>query len=211
MLRRIAQVLDEWSTTQPSQSAELRAEPRDLRDFADRIRLINADPYLCVADETLRLISVFDDLKYDRSDLDIVSGPMRLRALDKLKPLGFVQVSGSVFENKTDDIRCILPKFRALGASPFDVTRNVKRRTQDYFVLTPTQAACQIINYYPLDKAVALLETLVVKHPVNLLRVFDFLEANPAHQSFGKCIGHLIRLQRDAVATEPLKTRRALR
>ncbi|MEM9358855.1 MAG: hypothetical protein AAGB04_21960 [Pseudomonadota bacterium] len=211
MLRRAAKLLEQWTSAQPSQSDRSEAKPQDLDNFAERIRVINSDPYLCIADEKLKLISVFDDLKYDRADLDIVSGPMRLRALQKLKPLGFNQVTGSVFENKAADIRCILPKFRALGASPFDATRDVERREQDYFILTPTQAACQIIDCHPLGKSVELLEALVIKHPVNLLRVFDYLEANPAHQSFREAIGHLTLIQREAVSKEPLKTRRALR
>ena len=211
MLRRAADLITKWTTLQPAQPAMSETAHRDPVNFADAVRVINSDPYLCIADEELQLISVFDDLKYDRADLDIVSGPMRLRALEKLKPLGFDQTSGSVFENKAADIRCILPKFRALGASPFDATRDVPRREQDYFILTPTQAACLIINSQPLGKAVELLEALVIKHPVNLLRLFDYLEPNPVHQSFRPAVGHLTLLQREAVSKEPLKTRRALR
>ncbi len=211
MLRRAAKLLGRWAVDQPSQSVKSEVLPQHLDNVVDRMRVINSDPYLCIADEELKLISVFDDLKYDRADLDIVSGPMRRRALEKLKPLGFDQVTGSVFENKTADVRCILPKFRALGASPFDATRDVERRAQDYFILTPTQAACQIMTCQPLDKAVGLLEALVVKHPVNLLRVFDYLEANAGHQSLRQVIGHLVPIQREAVSKEPLKTRRALR
>ena len=174
MLRRAAKLFEKWTISLPAQSSMSEAERCHAGNFADDVRVINSDPYLCVADEELQLISVFDDLKYDRADLDIVSGPMRLRALEKLKPLGFNQTSGSVFENKAEDIRCILPKFRALGASPFDATRDVSRREQDYFILTPTQVACLIITSHPLEKSVELLEALVVKHPVNLLRIFDF-------------------------------------
>ncbi|MEM8789080.1 MAG: hypothetical protein AAGE76_12540 [Pseudomonadota bacterium] len=61
--------------------------------FAGRVLELNRDPYLCVADEALKLISVFDDLKYDRADIDILSGPMRERVRLKLAPLGFRQVS----------------------------------------------------------------------------------------------------------------------
>jgi len=211
MLRRAAKLLGRWTVDQPSQSVKSEAQPQHSDNIIDRMRVINSDPYLCIADEELKLISVFDDLKYDRADLDIVSGPMRRRALEKLKPLGFDQVTGSVFESKTADVRCILPKFRALEASPFDATRDVERRAQDYFILTPTQAACQIMNCQPLDKAVGLLEALVIKHPVNLLRVFDYLEANAGHQSLRQVIGHLVPIQREAVSKEPLKTRRALR
>ncbi|MEM9059103.1 MAG: hypothetical protein AAGD13_01455 [Pseudomonadota bacterium] len=179
--------------------------------FADRVQVLNADPYLMVADARLQLISVFDDLRYDRADLDLLSGPMRSRVIQRLAPLGFSQRTGSVIENKEDDVRMLLPKFKALGASPFDATRDTARREQDYFILTPTQAACTIIDGYPLDDAVKRLEEMVVKHPVNLLRLFDFLEQKQSHQAFKKAIGPLMAMQREAVRQSPLKERRALR
>lgn len=179
--------------------------------FEDRIEVLNKDPYLMVADAGLRLISVFDDLRYDRADLDMLSGPMRRRALTKLTPLGFAQRSGSVIENRTEDIRIHMPKFRALGASPFDALRDTSLRERDYALLTPTQAAAQIITNHPTDTAMERLSALVVKHPVNLLRLFDFLEPNPTHLAFKKTLGHLLFLQRRAVSMEPLITRRALR
>ncbi|MEM1162557.1 MAG: hypothetical protein AAGJ28_16615 [Pseudomonadota bacterium] len=181
------------------------------RPFADRVEVLNADPYLMIADSPLQLISVFDDLHYDRADLDMVSGPMRRRAADKLAPLGFKQISGSVLENRAEDIRVLLPKFKALGASPFDATRYTPRREQDYFILSPTQAACQIIDNYAPDDAARQLSELVVKHPVNLLRIFDFLERKAAHTAFKDAIGQLTYLQRQAVSGTSLKTRRALR
>ncbi|MEM0921614.1 MAG: hypothetical protein AAGI13_01120 [Pseudomonadota bacterium] len=190
------------------------AEPRATvhsAPFAERVGVLNADPYLMIADEDLRLISVFDDLRYDRADLDLLAAPMRSRALAKLKPLGFVQRSGSVIENQAEDIRIHLPKFRALGASPFDALRDTQLRPQDFALLTPTQAAAQIIADHPLDKAVERLKALVVKHPVNLLRLLDFLEPIPRHRAFKDAVGHLIYVQREAISQNPLKTRRALR
>jgi hypothetical protein len=179
--------------------------------FAQRVQTLDRDPYLAVADGALRLISVFDDLKYDRSDLDMVSAAMRRHALKKLTPLGFKQVSGLVIENKAENIRMLSPKFQALGASPFDATRYTTRRAQDYFILTPTQTAARIIDTYPLDEAVVRIKALIVKHPINLLRLLDYLERKPAHQAFKGAIGHLKLVQREAVEREPLKSRRALR
>ena len=179
--------------------------------FAERVRVLDADPYLSVADEDLQLISVFDDLKYDRADLDILSAPMRRRVLQKLAPLGFKQVSGTVIENKAEDIRMHLPKFHALGASPFDATRYTPRRPQDYFILTPTQVACQIIDTYSAEDAVERIAALVVKHPINLYRVSDYLERKDTHQAMIAGIGHLKYVQRKAVEEAPLCTRRALR
>lgn len=178
--------------------------------FAERVRALDRDPYLMVADADLRVISVFDDLRYDRADLDILTGSMRARALKRLAPLGFRQVSGSVIENRAEDIRFLLPKFHALGASPFDATRYATRREQDYFILTPTQSACLMIDSYPVEEAVDRIKALIVRHPINLYRILDFLERKPAHQTFEGAIGHLKFVQREAVESEPLKSRRAL-
>lgn len=181
-----------------------------IEDFAEKIRVLDRDPYLAIADVDLRLISVFDDLKYDRADMDILSGPMRRRVLEKLAPLGFKQVSGTVIENKQEDIRMLLPKFRALGASPFHATHDTERRAQDYFVLTPTQAACQLIDNYSHEEAVERIKELIIKHPINLYRLMDYLERNDIHQGFRPAIGHLKFVQREAVESEPLRSRRAL-
>lgn len=182
-----------------------------LQAFANRLRVIEGDPYLCIADERLKLISVFDDLKYDRADMDMLSGPMRRRIVSKLTPLGFKQVSGAMLENRELDIRMHMPKFRALGASPFDATRDTPRRPQDYFILTPTQAACLMIDSYPLSDAIEKLEALVMQQPVNLLRLSDYLESKDSHRAASPAIGHLVIVQRKAVASEPLCRRRALR
>ena len=40
--------------------------------------------------------------------------------------------------------------------------------------------------------------------------MLDYLEHNPKHQEFSRAIGHLRLMQREAVESEPLKTRRAL-
>lgn len=180
-------------------------------NFADMVAVLNADPYLAVADAGLKLISVFDDLHYDRADLDMLSAPMRRRALKKLAPFEYFQRSGSVIENRAADIRIHMPKFRALGASPFDVLRETSMRPQDYALLTPTQAAAQIIAAYEVDTAKELLAALVAKHPANLLRLFDFLEPTPTKAAVRDMLGEVLFLQRAAVAKEPLKSRRALR
>lgn len=185
--------------------------PAEMNAFAERLAVINSDPYLCVADTRLKLISVFDDLKYDRADMDLLSGPMRRRIMEKLAPLGFRQVSGAVLENTALDIRMHMPKFRALGASPFDATRDTPRRSQDYFILTPTQAACFIIDNYGLGDAIDKIAELVTHQPVNLLRLSDYLERKDIHQAASRAIGHLVLVQRKAVEEEPLCRRRALR
>ena len=211
MFRAIASVM------RRSRKGESAWQPLDeagrhrAADFAKDLSVLESDPFCMVADPQRRLISVFDDLRYDRADMDMMAAPMRRYLVRRFAPLGFRQTSGSVLENHALDIRLIFPKFRALGASPFDATRDTPRRAQDYYLLTPTQAACQMVLHYPVDEAVDRIKQLVVRQPINLLRLMDYLEQMQEHQDFLRAIGHLKYVQRKAVETEPLRDRRALR
>lgn len=174
------------------------------------LRSFDAHPYLQMADWRLGLLSVFDDLRYDRADADLMSPAMRKHAIDRVTPAGFRQISGSVLENRAADIRLLIPKQHALGASPFDITRYTPKRDQDLYLLTPTQAACQIIDAYDTVAAVTRIKALIAKHPINLFRLMDYLEHTDAHRAFLGAIGHLKLVQREAIEAEPLCRRRAL-
>lgn len=183
---------------------------QDIAAVAGRLTALNATPYLYLADGTLGLISVFDDLKYDRSDADILSPAMRRHAVQKLGECGFVQTSGCVLTHRETGQKVILPKSHALGASPFDITQYTPKRKEDFYLLTPTQTACQYIDGY--DKAAALerIRALIARQPINIYRLMDYLEKKPAHQAFLDTIGHLKFVQREALESDALRGRRAL-
>ena len=185
-------------------------DPAVLAAFEREVQTLNQDPYLSVVDSGLRVLSVFDDLKYDRSDLDMLSAGMRARAMDALKRLGCEQHSGKVMVHRAADVRFIFSGFHALGASPFDIARYTRRRAQDYLVLTPTQSACQIIDHHPFDEALEHVKALIVKQPINVYRLLDYLEHKPAHLAFKETIGYLVRVQGDAIVAAPLSQRRPL-
>ncbi|MEM6463250.1 MAG: hypothetical protein AAF724_15165 [Pseudomonadota bacterium] len=167
-------------------------------------------PYLLVACTQLKILSVFDDLRYDRSDADMLSPAMRKHVVVVLGKIGFRQTSGTVLEHCDTGVRCHMPKFHALGASPFDAIRYTNKRPQDYYVLTPTQTACQFVDQCSHEEAVDRVRALIAKQPINLYRLMDYLERKPAHQDFLNAIGHLKYVQRTAVESEPLRSQRAL-
>ncbi|MEM7733544.1 MAG: hypothetical protein AAF280_12295 [Pseudomonadota bacterium] len=166
--------------------------------------------YMTLADARLRVFSVFDDLYYDRADADMLSPAMRNHAFERLGKIGFRQVSGNVLEDRAADRRCLMPKSHALGASPFDITRYTPRRDQDFYLLTPTQTACQFIDHYGHEEAVERVAQLITVQPINLFRLMDYLEHTPNHREFLKAIKFLEKTQKEAVKSEPLKRRRAL-
>lgn len=179
----------------------------NIFEQADTLKL---GPYLHIADKDLQILSVFDDLKYDRADADMLSPAMRRHVVQRLEKLGFKQTSGTVMTHQKSGICGLMPKFHALGASPFDITRYTHKRPQDFYILTPTQTACRFIDTYPLEEAVERVKNLIERQPINLYRLMDFLEPKPTHQNFLTAIGHLKYVQRVAVESEPLRSMRAL-
>ncbi|WP_170419362.1 hypothetical protein [Ruegeria atlantica] len=209
MIRRLLQLFTA-SEVQPA-GADFVSDPATVRvQVLEQMRAFSAEPYFQIADERLGLLSVFDDLKYDRADVDMISPAMRKHVIGKLGPLGFRQISGTVLEHAEADMRVHIPKFHALGASPFDITRYTDKRPQDYCLLTPTQVACQYVDHYTLDDAVQRIEALIAKHPINLLKLVDYLEGKPKHRAFREVLGHIKLKQRIAVESEPLCRRRSL-
>ncbi|MCH2251440.1 MAG: hypothetical protein MK042_16765 [Cognatishimia sp.] len=198
------------SVGNPAGAAVVSVDPQ--QDFTLRQGLMDLarDPYIKLADKDLRIVSVFDELRYDRADMDVLSGPMREHAVKLLAPLGFKQVTGSSFLHDGTGIRILMPKSHALGGSPFDIARYTPRGDWDYYLLTPTQAACMMIEAYPTEKAVKLIKGLIKTQPINILRISDYLEKTPAHEAFEEAIGHLKYIQREAIESEPLQRRRAL-
>lgn len=160
--------------------------------------------YMFVADEDFGIISVFDDLNYDRADADILSPAMRRHVIEKLIEIGFRQTTGNELKQATTGIRCIMPKAYTLGASPFDITRYMNKRQSDFYILTPTQTACHYITHYSLEDAVEHIKALISRHPVNIEKLVDSLEQSQIHQAFRGSVTELRQVQRHAIATEPL-------
>ena len=177
-----------------------RHVPKTFINFEEK----NLGIYISTDNIDLKLISVFDDISYDRADLDVLTNSMRSYAINELKNSGFRQISGTVLENNKVDIRCIIPKFHALGTSPFDALRYAQKRQQDFFLVTPTQAACQIIDKCPPANFLERIHSLIHSQPVNLLRIWDFLENKPRHINFKSEIGNLIDLQSRVTKIPPL-------
>lgn len=179
--------------------------------FHDDLAARDYGPYFLLADRELRLFSVFDDLKYDRSDADIMAPPMRRHAIDMLHAMGFWQKTGSVLLHKTQNIRCLFPKPQILGASPLDITAYSNRESDDYYILTPTQTACMIISAFSAETACDKLVNLVQKQPININRIFDYLQRRSDHKIIAKSLGLVKAAQDKAITEEPLCRRRALR
>lgn len=161
-------------------------------------------PYIYVVSGELNIISVFDELRYDRSDVDMLSPAMRMHLVKKLKTIGFKQRSGTVVEQQGSGVKCLMPKAHALGASPFHITDACPKRDTDYYALTPTQTACQFIRHCDLEQAIEEIKRLMAFQPINIYRLSDYLEYEPDYQYFRSAIGHIKYLQRVALESQRL-------
>jgi|GEM_PF-1810625 len=162
------------------------------------------DIYIRTHTLPVNMISVFDDVRFDRSDIDNLS-PGMYRYISKcLKELGFKQDSGRTFSHNEFDIRCEIPKSRVQGSSPFHVLDYTPKREQDFYILTPTQVAGVMISRLPHADAVPLLVDLVEHHPINLFKLKDHLDSSQNHQDFLNVVAHLKYKQREAASKQPL-------
>ncbi len=176
----------------------------------DKTTIIKKWRYLYLLNQPDNIISIFDELHYDRSDIDMVSPAMRQYVIEMLETQGFKQLSGNVVVNNVEDVQCIIPKFHALGSSPFDIIRYTPKRQQDFYILTPTQTACQFIDHYEHEKAVENICQLIEQQPINLFKLMDYLENKKHHLEFKKKIYMIKEFQNTAINNQPLKNRRSL-
>ncbi len=159
----------------------------------------------------INMISVFDDTRFDRSDIDNLSPGMYRHTGKFLKNLGFEQDSGRIFRHSKFDMRCEIPKSRVQGSSPFHVLDYTTKREQDFYILTPTQIAGVIISKLPHADAVPLLIDLVEHHPINLFKLKDHTDNSKNHQDFLDVIAHLKYKQREATSKPPLRQLKTLK
>lgn len=184
--------------------------PRAGQACVRKVRSLTSDPYLYVP-ESMEIISVFDDTQYDRSDFDNLSPAMRHYVKKKLLSLGFTQISGRVFENNIEHMQCEIPKSSVQGASPFHATHYSDKREGDFFILTPTQTACFVVDHFPLDQAVEKIVQLVARQPINIFKLKDYLEGSQAHKAFAEALPFINYKQRLAVESAPLNTMRSIK
>ena len=107
-----------------------------------------------------RIISVFDDVRYDRSDIDLLTTSMRKHIINLLKSLDCSLKRGNqlIAPNGTS---LWMPKPSVLGASCFDITRYTPREIRDIYILTPTQTAAYWFEHSDLDVAVEGIEAML--------------------------------------------------
>ena len=171
------------------------------------IENLNSDKNLKVYGGSLRLISVYDDNRYDRSDLDIVTRGMRNYIVNRLKEFDYDYVSGRVLGSKSYDAKFIIPKVGQLGGSPFDILRREKRSELDYFVVTPTQAAAFFLVKYSVENAIELMAELIETHPINFLKLKDFVGSEGFSDEFIDSLPELLKKQKSMTKKDHLKSK----
>lgn len=177
--------------------------------FDRLIASIEKDKYLHWHSE-INAISVFDDVKYDRADVDMLTPAMRKYIANYLVHRGCQLKSGTAIIHKDLDLTFILPKPSVLGASPFDITHHFPRNESDIYILTPTQSAAYLFDHIELDSAVESISKMIKKQPVNLLKLEDAIGTQVKRQAYLQAMGYLTYCQRQALEQPNMKFKRSL-
>lgn len=169
----------------------------------------SSDSYLHWVDE-INVLSVFDDVLYDRSDIDILSPAMRHFAAKFLKHQGYKQINGQCFSSQDRKEKLWMPKPSVLAASPFDIARYVKRSEGDALILTPTQTAALLLDSLKLDKAVEAIVLLIEQQPINLLKLHDHIPEYHQRNAYVEAFPYLRYCQRKVVENPKMRFKRSL-
>lgn len=170
---------------------------------------ISEDDYLFWVD-SIHVLSVFDDIKYDRSDIDILSPAMRRYTAKFLKNQGYHQKSGQCFASKNGPHKLWMPKPSVLGASPFDITRYISREENDAYILTPTQTAAYLLDTLTLDTAVKEIALLIEQQPINLLKLRDHIPKYSDRNRYAEAFPYLRYCQRQVIENPRMRFKRSL-
>jgi len=173
------------------------------------IKAVNEDEYLLWHD-SIRVISVFDDVKYDRSDIDLLGPGMRKHVTQFLKGLGCKAKSGKCIVHRDSEIKYWLPKPSLLAASPFDITRYQPRDANDIYVLTPTQTAAYFFQTIDFDLAILAIGDMIETQPVNILKLLDTLNSPQERTYYAPVLRYLLDCQKQIVKQPRVKFKRTL-
>lgn len=175
------------------------------------IQDLKDDKNFHIVELPLNILSVFDHTNYDRSDLDLLSGPQRQYVEKKLKKFGYKFKSGRVLASQESPIVFRIPKQSIISANPFDIIRYEKRDQSDYFVLTPTQSACLMINnILNKDQLVTGLKDLISKQPINLKKIYDNIRFEKSKELYLSIHSELTQYQAEVIKSDALKYKQHL-
>lgn len=143
-----------------------------MKEYRD---LFQHDKYVR-ASALYNMITIFDSLRYERNDYDVLSAPQRNYVGAVLEKNGHRHVTGNSFKNlKTGQtLRFIITK--TLGVSPLNEL-NYQYNDQDIFIVTPGTYFLFLVEKLSTDdkqdSVRAELMDLVSHHPVNLEQLLD--------------------------------------
>ena len=154
--------------------------------------------------------SVFEDVKYDRSDIDILGPGMRRYVTNFLTTLDCKTRSGRCIVHRHSGLNCWLPKPSVLAASPFDITRYRPREPKDIYILTPTQTAAYLFQHLDFDLAIIAIFEMIKTQPVNLLKLQDTLQHHHERHYYAPVLRYLLDCPQPGVPPGRMKFKRSL-
>lgn len=173
--------------------------------------LLYKDKYLYLYNEKFQAVSIFDHIRYDRSDYDMLSPPQRKYLLKLLLDNSGRQITGRkvAFEDGTT---ITFPRANAMSPSPGDVLEELSQDEGHFLVLTPTQLAYALIKELHDEPELLMseLNKLITAQPINLYKVQDYAESEGMKSFLRKNLESLKAAQETITTSEPMKNRRHL-
>ena len=152
-------------------------------------------------DTPIKIVSIFDHIRFDRSDVELLSKEQREYIFHKARGDGFVWKSGRILKNKESRVEIVFPKQNILGANPIDILRYEKTSGDRVFVLTPTQAACYFLTLGE-ESFVQNTKRLLERMPINIKKVIDSLGRTTEASIFSKHLSQIQAWQDETLAKE---------
>lgn len=173
------------------------------------IQTLKDDKYIYFDEKIQNIISIFDHVYYDPSDIDIINPAQRKYIINKLSSLSPKWTSGSQLSMQNTDkkitfARC---KHRELNSIEFEkIMSNIKN--DDLYFFTPTQYIYLILKYNLMKKEEFkdFLENYFTHSPINFRKIYH-MDLGKDH-FFYEFYFELKKKQEDIIKNTDLKFKR---
>ncbi len=167
----------------------------------DRYHRIFEKEFYVRVSPLFNIITVFDDIHYDGNDYEMLSPPQRKLVIETLKNHDHIHETGKTLKDQVSGRIVRLVQTASQGNSPlheFEKEYNL----EDLFVTTPGTYFLFLMRQFFTkqndEELLKELESLITRHPVNLVQLFYHSKKDEFHLLFQDKLDHFKTLQTNA-------------
>lgn len=133
-------------------------------------------PMVCLPLDAFGLVVCFDDIHYERNDVEFIGPKQRRQLRDLLEAKGYHSVAGNHFRRDGQDVRISEPP-RVLM---YDTTQRPTWHKGAVTFVTATQGALEILlSELPVEERLSMLLQLAARVPVNIPKLRVTMKRRP--------------------------------